>query len=125
LPQPAALDLHRAGDERRRGAGRTLPGDGFDQGRAVPAACVACRGWPPAHEICRDAAMSFLPAFGVLIVVASARPADEPRPFPGAVSRWHGFVRHDFRVDGADVIVVEPQTPLPGRPWAWRGEFFG
>jgi len=45
--------------------------------------------------------------------------------FPGKVSRWEGFVRHDFQVDGADVIVVEPETPLPGRPWAWRGEFFG
>jgi pimeloyl-ACP methyl ester carboxylesterase len=28
-------------------------------------------------------------------------------------------------VDGRDVIVVEPEKPLPGRPWAWRGEFFG
>ena len=23
------------------------------------------------------------------------------------------------------MIVVEPEKPLPGRPWAWRGEFFG
>ena len=51
--------------------------------------------------------------------------ADEPKPFPGQTGRWEGFVRHDFRVDGTDVIVVEPATPLPGRPWAWRGEFFG
>src|SRR5947208_14600838 len=63
----------------------------------------------------------------VLSVIAacpSAR-ADEPKPFPGKSSRWEGFARHDFRVDGADVIVVEPVRPLPGRPWAWRGEFFG
>ena len=51
--------------------------------------------------------------------------AAEPEPFPGAVSRWNGFVRHDFQVDGVDVIVVEPEKPLTGRPWAWRGEFFG
>ena len=51
--------------------------------------------------------------------------ADEPGPFPGPASRWEGFARHDFRVDGAEVIVVEPASPLPGRPWAWRGEFFG
>lgn len=51
--------------------------------------------------------------------------ADEGRPFPGQSGRWEGFVRHDFKVDGADVIVVEPAEPLPGRPWAWRGEFFG
>jgi pimeloyl-ACP methyl ester carboxylesterase len=63
----------------------------------------------------------------VLSVIAacpSAR-ADEPKPFPGQASRWEGFARHDFRVDGADVIVVEPSKSLPGRPWAWRGEFFG
>ena len=58
------------------------------------------------------------------ILVASAS-ADGPAPFPGVESRWEGFVRHDFHVDGAKAIVVEPKQPLPGRPWAWRGEFFG
>ncbi|MFO0967154.1 MAG: alpha/beta hydrolase [Gemmataceae bacterium] len=47
------------------------------------------------------------------------------QPFAGKTSKWNGFARHDFQVDGADVIVVEPARPLPGRPWAWRGEFFG
>ncbi len=61
---------------------------------------------------------------GVLSACSSAQ-ADDPSPFPGKSSRWEGFVRHDFRVDGADVIVVEPDKALPGRPWAWRGEFFG
>jgi pimeloyl-ACP methyl ester carboxylesterase len=51
--------------------------------------------------------------------------ADDPKPFPGVESRWNGFVRHDFLVEGSNAIVVEPKTPLPGRPWAWRGEFFG
>ena len=58
------------------------------------------------------------------IVVASAF-ADGPGPFPGRQGRWEGFVRHDFEVDGANAVVVEPKLPLPGRPWAWRGEFFG
>lgn len=49
----------------------------------------------------------------------------EPRPFPGKVSQWNGFARHDFQVDGANVIVVVPARPLSGRPWVWRGEFFG
>jgi hypothetical protein len=40
-------------------------------------------------------------------------------------SQREGFLRHDFRIDRANVIVVEPRTPLPGRAWAWRGEFFG
>ncbi|AMV36825.1 alpha/beta hydrolase family protein [Planctomyces sp. SH-PL62] len=57
--------------------------------------------------------------------LAAAVHAEEPRAFPGTASQWNGFVRHDFRVDGVDVIVVEPRTPLAGRPWAWRGEFFG
>jgi pimeloyl-ACP methyl ester carboxylesterase len=58
----------------------------------------------------------------LLIAVA---PTEAPKPFPGVESRWEGFVRHDFQVDGASAVVVEPKKPLPGRPWAWRGEFFG
>ena len=45
-----------------------------------------------------------------------------PNPFPGRrASGWLRATR--FQVDG--VIVIEPEKPLPGRPWAWRGEFFG
>lgn len=63
----------------------------------------------------------------ILLAIPSLTRADAPptKPFPGKVSRWEGFVRHDFTVDGANAIVVEPEHPLPGRPWAWRGEFFG
>ena len=64
---------------------------------------------------------SLLLIFGT-IVVASA-PTEEPPSFPGTKSRWEGFVRHDFPVDGANVIVVEPKEPLPGRPWVWRDGF--
>jgi pimeloyl-ACP methyl ester carboxylesterase len=64
-------------------------------------------------------------AAGCLVAMASAAGADGPRPFPGTEGRWNGFVRHDFKVDGSGAIVVEPKTPLPGRPWVWRGEFFG
>ena len=60
---------------------------------------------------------------GTLLIAVA--PAEAPKPFPGVESRWEGFVRHDFRVDGVGVTVVEPREPLPGRPWAWRGEFFG
>ncbi len=35
-------------------------------------------------------------------------PAEDAKPVPGVESRWEGFVRHDFQVDGANVIVVEP-----------------
>ncbi len=46
-------------------------------------------------------------------------------PFPGAESRWNGYARYDFDFQGKPAIVVVPSQPLPGRPWAWRGEFFG
>ncbi|HEY3761490.1 MAG TPA: alpha/beta hydrolase [Verrucomicrobiae bacterium] len=52
-------------------------------------------------------------------------PATNAAPFPGAKSQWQGFDRYDFQVDGQHAIVVVPKQPLPGKPWAWRGEFFG
>ena len=45
--------------------------------------------------------------------------------FPGATTNWEGFERHDFDFNGNAAIVVVPPHPLPGKPWAWRGEFFG
>lgn len=44
--------------------------------------------------------------------------------FPGHESEWHGRVRHDFRFEDRDVIVVEPSTPAPNSPWVWRPAFF-
>jgi pimeloyl-ACP methyl ester carboxylesterase len=56
---------------------------------------------------------------------ANAPAPDTNTPlFPGAKSQWEGFNRYDFQVDGRQVIVVVPRQPLPGRVWAWRGEFF-
>lgn len=45
--------------------------------------------------------------------------------FPGKRTRWYGFDRFDFTVNGKAVTVVAPSQPAPGRPWAWHGEFFG
>ncbi|WP_169981285.1 alpha/beta hydrolase family protein [Tautonia rosea] len=59
---------------------------------------------------------------GIVPIVALT---DDPHPFLGEVSEWQGFVRYDVRFGDADAIVIEPSEPLPGRPWAWRGEFFG
>jgi pimeloyl-ACP methyl ester carboxylesterase len=68
----------------------------------------------------------FTPFYVILgTLLLAVAPTEAPKPFPGVESRWESFVRHDFRVDGANVIVVEPRKPLSGRPWAWRGEFFG
>jgi pimeloyl-ACP methyl ester carboxylesterase len=69
--------------------------------------------------------MSILCAIASVILLTTTASADERKPFPGVGSQWNGFQRHDFPVDGVNVIVVEPAEPLPGRPWAWRGEFFG
>lgn len=46
-------------------------------------------------------------------------------PFPGQRTRWEGFDRYDFEFAGKPAIVVVPREPRPGRPWTWRGEFFG
>ena len=46
-------------------------------------------------------------------------------PYPGTVSDWNGFVRHEFSLNGHTATVVEPKTAAPGRPWLWHGEFFG
>ena len=45
--------------------------------------------------------------------------------FPGARSKWAGFDRYDFPCEGRKAIVVAPAQPAPGKPWLWRGEFFG
>ena len=51
--------------------------------------------------------------------------ASSSTAFRGEKSEWNGFTRYDFEVDGKDVLVVAPDTPAAGRPWAWHGEFFG
>jgi hypothetical protein len=51
--------------------------------------------------------------------------AADPKPFPGAPTKWQGLTRHDFKVGEYDATVVVPERPLAGRPWVWRGEFFG
>lgn len=49
----------------------------------------------------------------------------KPAPFPGQVSQWNGYERFDFPVDGKTAIVVAPKETAAGKPWLWRGEFFG
>jgi pimeloyl-ACP methyl ester carboxylesterase len=46
-------------------------------------------------------------------------------PFAGARSVWSGFARFDFECEGRPAIVVAPDRAARGRPWLWRGEFFG
>ncbi|HTJ79375.1 MAG TPA: GDSL-type esterase/lipase family protein [Rariglobus sp.] len=41
------------------------------------------------------------------------------------LSSWEGYQRMDFVVDTRSCLLVAPKTPLPGKPWIWRTEFFG
>ena len=44
--------------------------------------------------------------------------------WPGeSLDRWHGYVRHNFTVDGCPAWVVEPRQPARGNPWTWCMEF--
>jgi pimeloyl-ACP methyl ester carboxylesterase len=61
----------------------------------------------------------------LLLLSLVALPAAAAEPFAGKKSAWQGFDRFDFEVDGRNAIVVTPKEPAEGRPWLWRGEFFG
>lgn len=45
------------------------------------------------------------------------------QPWPGRTSKWKGYTRYDFHVDGRDAYVVEPKHAAPGKPWVWRARF--
>jgi len=68
---------------------------------------------------------SWLITIAWVVVALNPAQSGDPKPFPGTPSKWQGFARHDFQVGGTDATVVVPDKPLPGRPWVWRGEFFG
>ncbi len=86
----------------------------------------------------RDAWLSFagykrpgLPA-GLPMDAANAKiqeltqqlPTLEIPPFAGTKTKWNGFDRFNFPTgDGKICSVIAPATPLPGRLWAWKGEF--
>jgi len=56
---------------------------------------------------------------------ATVATAATAAPFPGVKTQWMGYDRYDFTFAGRPAIVVAPRQALPGKPWAWRGEFFG
>ncbi|MBT5901642.1 MAG: prolyl oligopeptidase family serine peptidase [Opitutaceae bacterium] len=67
--------------------------------------------------------MSYL-KFLLLATLTSAAFAGPPT-FPGEVSEWNGFQRHDFKVADRAAIVVIPQKAADGNPWIWRARFWG
>ena len=62
-------------------------------------------------------------AFSAAALFAVAPPA-RAADLPGTTSDFHGYVSHDFNVDGCGAHVVDPKTALPGRPWVWRTMFW-
>ncbi len=63
----------------------------------------------------------------VIVLLAACCPA-APAAETGAanaLSKWNGFDRLDFTLEGRAGILVLPAEAAPGRPWIWRTEFFG
>lgn len=48
---------------------------------------------------------------------------EEPALVPGDRASWHGFDRYNFDAGAKRVSVIVPKMALPGRIWAWKGEF--
>lgn len=69
--------------------------------------------------------------FAIVFVLVSAVASGQDRAGVSAtvawpdetIDTWHGFKRHNFKVDGCQAWVVEPKEPLPGKPWSWCMEF--
>jgi len=45
--------------------------------------------------------------------------------FPGKQGQWSGYTQYTFTCAERSAVVVEPKEAAPGKPWLWRGEFFG
>lgn len=57
------------------------------------------------------------------VAPAIAQAGTNSYPFPGNKSKYKGFDRYDFVIDGQKAFVVLPATPLEGKPWIWRATF--
>lgn len=70
-----------------------------------------------------DTPAAVAPAVAPAGAPAAAAPAAGVS-WPGTVSDFHGYVTHDFKVDGCDAKVAEPKKAAAGKPWLWRAEFW-
>jgi hypothetical protein len=62
------------------------------------------------------------------VVETNVRPVshiENYAPFPGEKSDFRGYDRYRFTVDSSNVMVVCPKQAAPGKPWLWRGAFWG
>lgn len=59
-----------------------------------------------------------------LLLSCSLTTLNAVETWPGErLDRWHGYVQHNFTVDGCPAWVVEPKQASPGNPWTWCMEF--
>jgi len=47
------------------------------------------------------------------------------KPFPVPVTDFRGYDRYSFLVNDSKVMVICPKKVASGRPWIWRGAFWG
>jgi hypothetical protein len=78
----------------------------------------------PVPVLPRPALLAMVLLLAVLLSVASVAAGEDPAPFPGPATDYRGFAKHEFVAEGQHLLVVEPKTAAPGRPWIWRCEFF-
>ena len=73
--------------------------------------------------------MPLIAAVVIAGVLADAVPEKKPAPAAtpatdaASVSKWNGFTKRSFAVDGHAAFVVVPQIAAPGKPWVWRTSF--
>jgi pimeloyl-ACP methyl ester carboxylesterase len=124
--EPAAVRHHRLTHHKRVAACRALKYSMSDMARlmvlkfGVPLLITFSQGKRMRVPILT----AVLAPFFLTALSTPSSTAADPKAFPDTPTKWNGFARHDFKVDGTEAIVVVPEKPLPGRPWVWRGESF-
>ena len=95
---------------------------GMDAAKAPDASYAANTATPPSVTCGTDAAKA--PDASYVADTATPPSASNAKASNVRMSEWHGYAREDFTLDGLECILVTPRDPLPGRPFAWRAEFF-
>lgn len=95
---------------------------GTDAAKTPDASYVANMATPPSVTCGTDAAKA--PDASYAADTATPPSASNAKASNVRMSEWHGYAREDFTLDGLECILVTPRDPLPGRPFAWRAEFF-
>ena len=95
---------------------------GTDAAKTPDTSYVADMATPPSVTCGMDAAKA--PNASYVADTATPPSASNAKASNVRMSEWHGYAREDFTLDGLECILVTPRDPLPGRPFAWRAEFF-